>query len=54
MKRAKAMFINNENVQMNMTADNVEIESGAKTAPGCSTNEVFVRAIDYADAIIDC
>lgn len=70
------MFNNNENVQMNMTADNVERESGAKTAPdetktsvrmkkdvyegfkakckaaGCSTNEVFVRAIDYVDAII--
>ena len=70
------MFNNNEDVQMNMTADNAEKESGEKMASdetktsvrikkdvyegfkakckaaGCSTNEVFVRAIDYADAII--
>jgi len=76
MKGAKAMFNNNEDVQMNMTADNAEREAGSKIAPdetktsvrmkkgvyegfkakckaaGCSTNEVFVRAIDYADAII--
>ena len=70
------MINENEDVQMNMTADNAEKESGAKMVPdetktsvrmkkdvyegfkakckaaGCSTNEVFVRAIDYADAII--
>ena len=70
------MFNNNEDVQMNMTADNAEREAGSKIAPdetktsvrmkkgvyegfkakckavGCSTNEVFVRAIDYADVII--
>ena len=70
------MFNNNEDVQMNMTADNAEKEPGSKIAPdetktsvrmkkdvyegfkakckvaGCSTNEVFVRAIDYVDAII--
>ena len=76
MKGAKEMFNDNENVQMNMTADNAEREPGSKMASdetktsvrmkkdvyegfkakckaaGCSTNEVFVRAIDYADAII--
>lgn len=76
MKGAKAMINENEDVQMNMTADNAEREAGSKIAPdetktsvrmkkdvyegfkakckaaGCSTNEVFVRAIDYADAII--
>ena len=70
------MFKDNENVQMNMTADNAEIRYEVNTASdetktsvrmkkdvyegfkakckaaGCSTNEVFVRAIDYADAII--
>ena len=70
------MFNDNENVHMNMTADNAEKEPGSKIAPnetktsvrmkkdvyegfkakckaaGCSTNEVFVRAIDYADEII--
>lgn len=30
MKGAKAMLNDNENVQMNMTADNAERESGAK------------------------
>ena len=76
MKGAKAMFNNNENVQMNMTADDAVKGAEAKMASdetktsvrmkkdvyesfkakckaaGCSTNEVFVRAIDYADAII--
>ena len=70
------MFNDNEDVQMNMTADNAEREAGSKIAPdetktsvrmkkniyegfkakckaaGCSTNEVFVRAIDYVDEII--